>query len=68
MITLAGSVLVDAIKDQGVRDCPFQANDAVPLLNDVADMLSGGGLPITHVARTAGQTLKSYSDQLAQFI
>jgi len=68
MITLAGSVLVDAIKDQGVSECPFQAEDAVPLLNDVADMLASGGLPASHVARTAGQTLRQYAEQLAQYV
>lgn len=67
MITLAGSVLVDAIKDQGAAECPFQADDAVPLLNDVADMLGSGGLPVTHVARTARQTLRTYADQLAAY-
>lgn len=67
MITLAGSVLVDAIKDQGVAECPFQSEEAIPLLNNVSDMLAGGGLPPSHVARTAGQTLRGYSEQLAQF-
>ncbi|TXT08708.1 hypothetical protein VHUM_02836 [Vanrija humicola] len=68
MITLAGSVLVDAIKDQGVAECPFQAADAVPLLKDVADMLGAGGLPHQHVSRTAGATLRGYAEQLARFV
>lgn len=68
MITLAGSVLVDAIKDQGVAECPFQADDAVPLLKDVADMLGSGGLPHQHVSRTAGATLRGYAEQLSRFV
>jgi hypothetical protein len=68
MITLAGSVLVDAIKDQGAAESPFQADDAVPLLNDVADILASGGLPQTHVARTTGRTLRTFSEQLSQYI
>lgn len=66
MITLAGSVLVDAIKDQGLSGSPFQAEDAIPLLNDVADMLASGGLPQAHVSRNAGATLRQYAEQLAR--
>lgn len=66
MITLAGSVLVDAIKDQANTGSPLQAEDAIPLLNDVADMLSSGGLPPAHVSRNAGATLRQNAEQLAQ--
>lgn len=68
MITLAGSVLVDAIKDQGVAECPFQAEDAIPLLAGVADMLSAGGLPMSHVARESGGTLRGFAEQLQRYV
>lgn len=64
MITLAGSVLVDANKDNSTESA-FQPSDTVPLLNNVADMLAAGGLPPSHVARTTGGTLRGYAEQLA---
>lgn len=64
MTSLAGSVLVDAIKEQGAAECPVQPDEAVPLLNTVADMLAQGGLPPSHPARQHAKQLREYATQL----
>jgi len=77
MITLAGSVLVDAIKEQSVSGaCPITTDDGkcleaelclsncasvVPLLRHVSNMLRGGSLPPTHVSRSSAAVLMQYS-------
>lgn len=66
MTSLAGTVLVDAIKEQQQDGtCAVRPAEAVPLLNTVADMLEQSGVPDTHPARQHARQLRDSATQLS---
>ncbi|KLT44329.1 hypothetical protein CC85DRAFT_283571 [Cutaneotrichosporon oleaginosum] len=68
MTSLAGTVLVDAIKEQKHhRDdmCAVGPAEAIRLFKMVADMLDQGGVPETHLSRQHARQLRDLAAQLS---